>query len=266
MRLTPAAEREETHGPARAVERTVLSKSTAPTGWGVWTWPNLVTAVRLAGIPLFCYLLLATEYYWQAAVVLAVGGGTDWVDGQLARRLDQVSRLGRLLDPFVDRLYILTALLALTYVDLLPWPFTIAVLVREAVLVATVVVLRWHGFAPPQVHFLGKSATSVMFMSFPVLVVAGLVDNAASWAAPLGWALAWWGLSLYWLAAFVYLRQAAGLLRGRSDHTHAVALRLFRRRPERHGAARGGRASAAPASARYGWAIRSLRPTRRRSR
>src|SRR5690606_9070346 len=76
----------------RAVERTALSKSTAPTGWGVWTWPNLVTAVRLAGIPLFCYLLLATEYYWQAAIVLAVGGGTDWVDGQLARRLNQVSR------------------------------------------------------------------------------------------------------------------------------------------------------------------------------
>ncbi|WP_199036626.1 CDP-alcohol phosphatidyltransferase family protein [Glycomyces salinus] len=200
-----------------------MSNTAAPAGWGVWTWPNLVTAIRLAGIPLFCYLLLATEYYWQAAIVLAVGGGTDWVDGQLARRLNQVSKLGRLLDPFVDRLYILTSLLALTYVGLLPWPFTIAVLAREAVMVSMVLVLRFHGYAPPQVHFLGKSATAVLFMSFPVLVVAGLVSNADTWAAPLGWALAWWGLGLYWMAAAVYVRQAAKLVRGDRPRSHAAA-------------------------------------------
>lgn len=200
-----------------------MSNTAAPAGWGVWTWPNLVTAIRLAGIPLFCYLLLATEYYWQAAVVLAVGGGTDWVDGQLARRLNQVSKLGRLLDPFVDRLYILTALLALTYVGLLPWLFTIAVLARESVMVCMVLVLRFHGYAPPQVHFLGKSATAVLFMSFPVLVVAGLVNDADTWAAPLGWALAWWGLGLYWLAALVYVVQAAKLVRGDRSRSHAAA-------------------------------------------
>ncbi|GAB3232694.1 CDP-alcohol phosphatidyltransferase family protein [Glycomyces halotolerans] len=200
-----------------------MNNAAAPAGWGVWTWPNLVTAVRLLGIPLFCYLLLATEYYWQAAVVLAVGGGTDWVDGQLARRLNQVSKLGRLLDPFVDRLYILTALLALTFVGLLPWLFTIAVLAREAVLVSMVVILRWHGYAPPQVHFLGKCATTVVFMSFPVLVVAGLVNDAAVWAAPLGWALAWWGLGLYWLAAFVYVRQAAELIREKRSRSGVAA-------------------------------------------
>ncbi|WP_100444393.1 CDP-alcohol phosphatidyltransferase family protein [Glycomyces xiaoerkulensis] len=200
-----------------------MSNAAAPTGWGVWTWPNLVTAIRLAGIPLFCYLLMATEYYWQAAAVLAIGGGTDWVDGQLARRLNQVSRLGRLLDPLVDRLYILTALLALTFMGLLPWLFTIAVLARETVLVSLVVLLRWYGYAPPQVHFLGKCATTVVFMSFPVLVVAGLGDDATTWAAPLGWALAWWGLGLYWLAAFVYLRQAGGLLRSGRARARAAA-------------------------------------------
>lgn len=200
-----------------------MTNSAAPTGWGVWTWPNLVTGIRLLGIPLFCYLLVATEYYWQAALVLAVGGGTDWVDGQLARRLNQVSKLGRLLDPFVDRLYILTALLALTFVGLLPWPFTLAVLAREALLVSMVLVLRLYGYAPPQVHFLGKCATSVVFMSFPVLVVAGLVENADAWAAPLGWALAWWGLGLYWLAAIVYLRQAAGLIRAARERAHVAA-------------------------------------------
>jgi cardiolipin synthase len=159
-----------------------LSKSTAPpAGWGVWTWPNLVTAVRLAGIPLFCYLLLATEYYWQAAAVLAVGGGTDWVDGQLARRLNQVSRLGRLLDPMVDRLYILTALLALTYTGLLPWLFTLAILARETVLVSLLSVLRWFGYPPLQVHFLGKTATTVVFASLPVLGIARRVETNAYW-------------------------------------------------------------------------------------
>ncbi|MEU6860062.1 CDP-alcohol phosphatidyltransferase family protein [Glycomyces sp. NPDC046736] len=202
-----------------------MSKSAAapPQGWGVWTWPNLVTAIRLLGIPLFCYLLLGTQYYWQAALVLAVGGGTDWVDGQMARRMNQVSKLGRLLDPFVDRLYILTALLTLTYIGLLPWLFTLAVLAREALLVSIVITLRWHGFAPPQVHFLGKAATTVVFTSFPVLVIAGLVSAADVWAKPLGWALAWWGLGLYWLAALVYLRQAAGLIRTGNTHTPITA-------------------------------------------
>lgn len=181
--------------------------------WGVWTWPNLVTGIRLLGIPLFCYLLAFTDHYWAAAVVLAVGGGTDWVDGQLARRLNQESRLGRLLDPMVDRLYILTALLTLTFMDLIPWIFTIAVLVRETLLAVCVPLLRWHGFGPLPVHFLGKTATFVVFMSFPVLVIAGLDNGAEVWAAPLGWALALWGLALYWLAAIVYVRQVFILVR-----------------------------------------------------
>jgi cardiolipin synthase len=101
----------------------------------------------------------------------------------------------------------------LTFIGLLPWLFTLAILLREAVMVSLVIVLRWHGHAPPEVHFLGKCATTVVFTSFPVLVLAGMVTEAESWARPLGWALAWWGLGLYWLAAGVYLRQAVALLR-----------------------------------------------------
>ncbi|HZE37183.1 MAG TPA: CDP-alcohol phosphatidyltransferase family protein [Stackebrandtia sp.] len=189
------------------------TKTSAAAPWNVWTWPNLVTMIRFAGIPVFCYLLIATHHYIAALVVLAVGGGTDWVDGFLARRLGQVSRFGRLLDPLVDRLYILVAVVVLTGVGLLPWQFTSVLLVREVVMAATVLALRWRGYEALQVHYVGKTATFVIFASFPVFVLAGLHNAAEVWARPLGWALAWWGITLYWLSAAIYIVQAVGLLR-----------------------------------------------------
>ena len=192
-------------------------------GWQVWTWPNLVTAIRLAGIPVFCYLLLGTDHHVAAVVVLAVGGGTDWVDGFLARRLGQESRLGRLLDPLADRLYILVAVIVLTIAALLPWQFTAALLAREAIMGLTILVLRHNGYAPFQVHYVGKTATFIVFMSFPVLVLAGLVDATTGWAQPAGWALAWWGIVLYWLSAAMYIWQAITVVsRDRRDATVAT--------------------------------------------
>lgn len=183
------------------------------TAWRVWTVPNLITMVRLAGIPVFCYLLLATDSYVAAVVVLAVGGGTDWIDGFLARRLGQESRFGQILDPIVDRLYILVAVGALTITGLLPWQFTLVLLAREAVMLATVVAVRRSGYAPLKVHFVGKTATFILFSSLPTLALAGLYEPAEGWALPLGWALAWWGIVLYWLSVVLYLAQAIPLLR-----------------------------------------------------
>ncbi|WP_029768051.1 CDP-alcohol phosphatidyltransferase family protein [Haloglycomyces albus] len=200
-----------------------MGNSQTVEGWGIWTWPNLVTAVRMAGIPLFCYLLVATDHYWQAATVLAIGGGTDWVDGQLARRLGQVSKLGKMLDPMVDRLYIMTALLALTYVGVLPGLFTLAVLLREVVLATLVIVLRWHGYPPLQVHFLGKVATTMVFASFPVFVIAYFGGPSFTGATALAWALAWWGLALYWLGAIMYMVQGARLIRSARIEARSVA-------------------------------------------
>ncbi|MGH6915420.1 MAG: CDP-alcohol phosphatidyltransferase family protein [Stackebrandtia sp.] len=181
--------------------------------WRVWTLPNLVTMVRLCGIPLFCYLLLVPGHNMAAVVVLAAGGGSDWVDGYLARRLGQESRFGRLLDPMVDRLYILVAVAVLTLVHILPWMFTALLLAREAALFVTVIVLRAHGWAPLQVHYVGKTATFIVFVSFPVLVLAGMYAPAETWARPLGWALAWWGIVLYWLSAAMYIGQSASMVR-----------------------------------------------------
>lgn len=179
----------------------------------VFTLPNIVSFVRLLGVPLFLYLLLGAHSDGWAIVVLAVGGGTDWVDGFLARRLGQVSRLGELMDPFIDRLYIVATLLGLTLRDVVPWWFTVALLARELVLVVGLLVLRRYGYGPPPVHYVGKSATFLLLIALPVLLLAAVSTGAAGWAYPTGWGLAWWALVLYWIAGGMYVVQVARVVR-----------------------------------------------------
>jgi cardiolipin synthase len=176
--------------------------------------PNLISFARLLGVPVFLYLLLVVEADAAAVAVLAVGGTSDWVDGYVARRLRQVSRLGELLDPLADRLYILATLLAFTVREVVPWPFTVALLAREAVLLVPLAALRRHGYGPPAVHYLGKTATFILLFAFPVLLLAHAAPATEPVAGAAGWALAWWGLVLYWLAGALYIGQAARLVRG----------------------------------------------------
>jgi cardiolipin synthase len=142
-----------------------------------------------------------------------VGGTSDWVDGYLARRLHQVSRLGELLDPLADRLYILATLLALSAKGVIPWLFTAALLLRELVLALCLLMLRRYGYEPLPVHYLGKTATFILLFAFPVLLLAHASAGVRPVLAPTGWALAWWGLALYWAAAALYLTQAVSLVR-----------------------------------------------------
>lgn len=181
----------------------------------VLTVPNLISVIRLLGVPLFLYLLLISEHDLAAVVVLAVGGSTDWLDGWLARRTGQISRLGELLDPVADRLYILATLFGFTLREIVPWQFTVALLGREVLLLASLAVLRRYGYGPPPVHYLGKTATFILLAAFPVLLLGTAVPAAQAWAWPLGWALAWWGLVLYWIAGVLYLIQTAQLVRAR---------------------------------------------------
>jgi cardiolipin synthase len=192
---------------------------TSTTPWRVWTVPNLISFARLVGVPLFLYLILVSHQEVAAVVVLAVGGTTDWVDGYLARRLHQVSRLGELLDPLADRLYILATLIALTARSVIPWWFTAALLLRELILLICLLVLRRHGYEPLPVHYLGKTATFILLFAFPVLLLADASAGAAHVAWPAGWALAWWGLVLYWAAAALYVVQATGLVRAARQET-----------------------------------------------
>jgi cardiolipin synthase len=186
----------------------------------IWTIPNAISFVRLLGVPLFLYLLLGPHYDVAAVVVLAVGGTTDWVDGYVARRLGQVSRLGELLDPFADRLYILATLISFTVRDVVPWWLPGALLLREAVLGVALLVLRRHGHGPPPVHYVGKTGTFTVLAAFPILLLAAAVPSTADIAGPIGWGLAWWSVGLYWAAGVLYLAQTVQLLR--ADRTVAA--------------------------------------------
>jgi cardiolipin synthase (CMP-forming) len=172
------------------------------------TVPNVLSLLRLAGVPLFLWLLLGPQYDLLAMLVLALSGITDWLDGKLARLLDQSSRLGELLDPAVDRLYTLTTLLAFGVRDILPW-WVIAVLIgRDVVLSLTLPVLRHHGYGPLPVHYLGKAATLCLLYAFPFLLLA---DNVQGWlqAVAQAFALAFtvWGGALYLWSGVLYLIQ-----------------------------------------------------------
>jgi cardiolipin synthase len=188
----------------------------------VWTVPNALSVLRLLGVPLFLWLLLGPHADGWAIVVLALSGVSDWADGKLARLLDQGSRLGALLDPAADRLYIVASLVALAIREVIPL-WLVAVLVgRELVLGVTLLVLRRHGYPPLQVHYLGKAATFLLLYAFPILLLAQGDGPVAAVAAPIAWAFTLWGTAFYVLAGVLYVVQAAGLVRAERAATRAV--------------------------------------------
>ncbi|MCO1658433.1 CDP-alcohol phosphatidyltransferase family protein [Pseudonocardia sp. S2-4] len=171
------------------------------------TVPNALSLLRLAGVPLLLYLLIGLEADGWAVVVLMVGGITDWADGKLARVLGQYSRLGAVLDPAVDRLYILAVLIGLGVRGIVPW-WAIGVLVaRDLVLALTLPVLRHRGYGPYPVTYVGKGATFLLLYAFP-LVLLGQTDAwAAPVALPIGLAFGIWGTGLYLYSGLLYLAQ-----------------------------------------------------------
>jgi cardiolipin synthase len=179
----------------------------------VLTVPNLLSALRLAGVPLFLWLLLGPQADVAAIVVLALASFTDWLDGVLARRLGQYSRLGELLDPAADRLYILAALIGLVLRNIIPWWLASLLIGRDLVLALTLPVLRRHGYGPPKVHYLGKAATFALLYAFPFLLLASGQGAVADIARPMAWAFTIWGTALYLWSGGVYLWQCYTLVR-----------------------------------------------------
>jgi len=186
----------------------------APAAERVLTVPNVLSVLRLLGVPLFLWLILGPEADLWALLVLVVAGVSDWLDGKLARRWNQQSRLGQLLDPAADRLYILAALLGLTARGILPLWLIVAVVGRDVLLAGFLPLLRRHGYGPLPVHFLGKAATFSLLSSFPLLLLADGTGAAATVAAVFGWAFVIWGIGLYWWAGVLYAVQVRQLVSG----------------------------------------------------
>ena len=181
----------------------------------ILTVPNLLSLLRLLLIPLFLWLVLSVQADLWAVAVLALSGITDWADGAIARRSGQITRLGQLLDPLVDRLTVIATLVGLALRELIPWWLVALLVLRDVMLLSLVPLLRRRGLTALPVHYLGKAATFALFWGFPfVLVGAGTADWEQVLGA-LGWAFVIWGTALYWYAALLYVEQAVRVLRSR---------------------------------------------------
>jgi len=180
----------------------------------VFTVPNVLSFIRLAGVPLFLYLLLVREADVWAVVVLAVGGATDWLDGHLARSWHQRSRLGQVLDPLADRLYILATLVGFAIREVVPW-WLVALLAARDVLMFTTIwpALRRRGFMSLPVHFLGKAATFALLYAFPLVLLGSGDEGWQIGMRVVGWACVIWGTALYWWSGLLYLGQGVEVIR-----------------------------------------------------
>lgn len=180
------------------------------------TVPNALSLVRLLLIPVFLVLLVTEQYLW-ALVTLVVSSVTDFVDGYVARRFHQVSRLGQLLDPAADRLFIFSTLIGLAVRGFLPWWLVGVIVARDVLLLVLGVILAQHRFGPLPVHHLGKMGTFLLLVAMPVLVLGAAFPQIVAWAEPVGWAVALWGVFLYWWAGILYAVQTGRLIRETKD-------------------------------------------------
>ncbi len=178
----------------------------------VWTLPNLLSALRLAGVPLFLWLVLGPEEDGWALALLMVSGVTDFLDGWLARKLNQQSTVGQILDPVADRLYILAVVVGLALRDIIPWWVALSLPLRDLLMWGLVPLLRTRGYSALPVHFLGKAATFNLLYAFPLLLLGDGDSVLATLAQVFGWAFALWGIGLYWWAGVLYAWQVRKLL------------------------------------------------------
>jgi cardiolipin synthase (CMP-forming) len=196
-----------------------VDSSTAPQGAPpydtdrLWTLPNVLSMLRLAGVPLVLWLILGPQADGLAVLVLALGGFTDWLDGYLARAWHQTSRLGQMLDPIADRLYILAVLIGLALREVVPWWLVVIVVGRDVVIAPLVPILKTRGFSSLPVHFLGKVATFCLLYAFPLVLLGSGEQGWLQLAWVLGWAFAIWGTVLYWYAGGLYVAQTVNVLR-----------------------------------------------------
>ncbi len=188
------------------------------------TVPNALSVLRLAGVPLFLWLVLGPQADGWALAVLALSGLTDFLDGWLARKLDQQSVVGQLLDPVADRLYILAVVVGLALRDIIPWWLALSLPLRDLLLWGLVPLLRTRGYSALPVHFLGKAATFNLLYAFPLLLLGDGEGALPQLAQVFGWAFALWGIGLYWWAGVLYAWQVRKLLATTERHGRRPAV------------------------------------------
>ena len=193
-----------------------VAEVTEPDPMGrIWTIPNAISMARLLGVPVFLWLVLgprtSTADWWAVGLLIA-SSASDWLDGKIARALDQQSRLGQLLDPAADRLYIVATVVALAVRGIIPWWLVAVLGAREVLLAGMLWLLRRRGWGALQVSFVGKAATACLLYAFPLLFLGAHATSYAETARVAGWAFAIWGTALYWCAGLLYIAQARALL------------------------------------------------------
>jgi len=177
------------------------------------TIPNLLSVIRLAGVPVFLWLLLGPKEDGWAIAVLVFSGFTDWADGKIARWLDQASKLGALLDPAADRLYTLATVIAFVLRDVMPLWVALVLVGRDVMVGVCLWVLRRAGFSPPEVTYIGKAATFNLMYAMPLLLLAQGGSDFATIARPFAYGFAIWGGALFVWSGLLYLVQTRMALR-----------------------------------------------------
>jgi cardiolipin synthase len=179
----------------------------------IWTIPNALSMLRVLGVPLFLWLVIVAQQDIWAFALLIVAGVTDWLDGFLARKLDQTSPIGAILDPLADRLYIAATIIGLAVREFIPWWLVALIVAREVMLLALLPTLRRSGRIALPVTLVGKAGTFSLLWGFPFLLLSGQPGFLGEFAFVLGWAFALWGVGLYWWAGLSYVRTALRRLR-----------------------------------------------------
>lgn len=173
----------------------------------VLTIPNLLTAIRALGVPLFLWLFLKEHDATWSFIVLGVGAWTDYFDGKIARALNQVSKLGAAMDPTIDRLYIASTVVALAIRDFIPWWIVFVLIARDALMAIALVIKKSRTGKVFEVTYLGKAATFNLLYAFPILLLSGSSGFGRAMHI-LGWAFVMWGIGLYLLTAVQYSSDA----------------------------------------------------------
>jgi cardiolipin synthase len=181
----------------------------------IFTIPNALSFLRLLLVPVFLWLVLGPEHDELALLVLMVSGITDYLDGKLARKLNQTSKIGAILDPVADRFFILAVVIGLGFRDIIPWWLAVILPLRDVFLFSLVPFLRTRGYSSLPVHFLGKAATASLLYAFPLLLLGdpnGDGGTVADLANVFGWAFTVWGVALYWWGGILYAFQVRRLM------------------------------------------------------